>query len=167
MEVLTIIALIVGPIAAVQVQKYLERLREKKNTELNIFRTLMATRGSRLSRQHVEALNLIDLVFRNKKQRTIIEAWRIYLDHLENYPDEKSSEDQRATWDENSIDLLVDLIYEISKYLKYNFDKVQLKRGIYVPKGHTDLEIDQLLLRKGLLDVFVQKKPLRIKIDNE
>lgn len=58
-----IIATIAGPILAVQAQKWLERLRERRNRKLKVFQQLMATRASRLSTDHVQALNMIDLVF--------------------------------------------------------------------------------------------------------
>uniref|UniRef100_UPI002AA29EDF DUF6680 family protein n=2 Tax=Serratia TaxID=613 RepID=UPI002AA29EDF len=56
-------AVILGPIFAVQVQKYLEQFREKKQRRLNIFRSLMSTRAERLNREHVQALNMIDIEF--------------------------------------------------------------------------------------------------------
>ena len=62
-EVLTILAVILGPILAVQAQKAIERWRERRNRKLWVFKTLMATRGSRLSPNHVQALNMIDLEF--------------------------------------------------------------------------------------------------------
>lgn len=60
---LTILALIVGPIAAVQTQVWLERRRERGNRKLEIFKTLMRARGSPLSREHVDALNTLTLEF--------------------------------------------------------------------------------------------------------
>lgn len=42
-EWVTIGAIIVGPILAVQIQKLIERYTEKKDRKLNIFKTLMAT----------------------------------------------------------------------------------------------------------------------------
>ena len=56
---LIIIAIIVGSIAAAQVQKWKEGYLKKKNVKLNIFKTLMATRGSRLSLEHVRAINMM------------------------------------------------------------------------------------------------------------
>ena len=59
-EWITISAIIIGPILAVQVQKLIERYKEKNDRKLNIFKTLMATRGARVSFEHVRALNMID-----------------------------------------------------------------------------------------------------------
>ncbi|MHA6848823.1 DUF6680 family protein [Ralstonia syzygii] len=50
-------ATIAGPILAVQAQKWVERAREATNRRSLIFTTLMATRQSRISMEHVRALN--------------------------------------------------------------------------------------------------------------
>ena len=49
-----------------------------------IFRTLMATRATRLSAEHVQALNGIELTFYGggKKEKKVLEAWKAYHDHL-------------------------------------------------------------------------------------
>jgi hypothetical protein len=67
MEILTIFAIIIGPIAAVQIEKQLHRSRANWERKTSIFKTLMATRGAVLSYSHVEALNRIDLEFSDKK----------------------------------------------------------------------------------------------------
>lgn len=58
---LLIVSTILGPILAVQVQKWLELWREKRDRKLKIFYNLMATRAARVSERHVEALNSIQL----------------------------------------------------------------------------------------------------------
>ena len=46
MEWLTIVAIIIGPVLAVQAQKWVELAREKRNFRLHTFKRLMATRGA-------------------------------------------------------------------------------------------------------------------------
>ena len=60
-EVLMIIAVLLAPVVAVQVQKWLELFREDRARKLWIFKTLMATRAATVSPEHVQALNMIDL----------------------------------------------------------------------------------------------------------
>ena len=81
---LMICAVILAPLIAVQVDKYLEKKRNKKGRKLGIFKTLMATRGRALDPRHVEALNMIDLEFEGEK--SVTDAWKAYLDHLVNMP---------------------------------------------------------------------------------
>ena len=56
----------------------------------------MGSRAARTSAEHVQALNLIDLLFRRKAE-TIIDAWEIYREHL--YQEvEKMTPGQLETW---------------------------------------------------------------------
>ena len=64
---ITILAIILGPILAVQVQKYIENKKETRNKKMQIFKALMATRATPLYPAHVEALNMIDIEFYNDK----------------------------------------------------------------------------------------------------
>jgi hypothetical protein len=74
-DILTICALILGPILAVQIQKFIDRAKESRSRRLWVFKTLMATRHATLSIDHVSALNRIDLEFPdNKKYHDVIEA---------------------------------------------------------------------------------------------
>ena len=54
-DILMIGAVLLAPLIAVQVDKYLEKKRNKKERKLNVFKTLMATRGKILDPRHVEA----------------------------------------------------------------------------------------------------------------
>ncbi|MDE2314976.1 MAG: hypothetical protein KGK06_01085, partial [Xanthomonadaceae bacterium] len=60
---LTIAAVLLSPLIAVQVTRYLDNKKEVRERQLWIFKTLMATRASSMSPHHVEALNRIDLEF--------------------------------------------------------------------------------------------------------
>ena len=95
-DILTITAIILGPILAVQAEKFLERKREQKNRRLSVFKTLMATRGSVLSTAHVEALNRIDLEFsEDKKFKKVITSWKEYFDNL---LQKAEAEEQLIVW---------------------------------------------------------------------
>ena len=65
-RLITIGAVIIGPILAVQVQKIIESITERKRRKLQLFHTLMETRATRLSGAHVSTLNMIDLEFYGK-----------------------------------------------------------------------------------------------------
>jgi hypothetical protein len=54
---------LLGPVLAVQAQRWVEGFREKKARRLTVFRTLMATRALNLSTAHVEALNAVPIDF--------------------------------------------------------------------------------------------------------
>ncbi|MEQ8562592.1 MAG: hypothetical protein RID18_13845, partial [Cytophagales bacterium] len=81
-DIIMTVAVIIGPIAAVQIQKWLENSRNKKERKLLLFKTLMSTRATRVSIEHVQSLNMIDIEFNNKGYEKVITAWRNYNDHL-------------------------------------------------------------------------------------
>ncbi len=158
-NILTILAIIIGPIAAVQIEKMLARNREKSNRKLSVFKTLIATRGAPLSHAHVEALNRIDLEFSdNKKHNTVIIAWKEYFDNLL----QKVEDKDLSLWISKNEDLLSNLLYEMGKSLGYNFDKVLIKRNIYSPIGHATVEREQENLRKGLIEILSGENSLPI-----
>lgn len=164
---LTILAIIMAPIFALQIQKFIEDRKEIKTRKMQIFRALMATRATPLYPEHVEALNMIDIeFFRNRK---ITEAWKLLLDHFANYPKDTKDPNYQTTLNscmEKSNDLLVDLLYEMGQSLNYIFDKVHLKRGAYIPKGHADYILDQEFIRRSLVGVLLGHIPIPIKVVN-
>lgn len=165
LEILTLAAIILGPIIAVQLQKYLERNREIRNRKLNIFKMLMATRGSTLSADHVEALNRIDLEFSgNKKYKKVINLWKEYFDNLCKSEEFK---DNPKIWSSRNEELLANLLFEMGQSLDYDFDKVLIKRNIYSPIGHFNYEMENSLIRKGLLNVLNQEKSISMTIVSE
>lgn len=155
---LTIAAIILGPILAVQVEKLVEARREWKRARVGLFHALMRTRAARVSPQHVEALNAIDLVFR--KDKKVREAWKVYLDHL-NAVNEKDID----AWVQRGDDYLADLLAEMTAVLKYDFDKVQLRRAIYSPRAHGEAELDSLVIRRSLAEIlsYIEAKTIEAK----
>jgi hypothetical protein len=164
---LMIFAVIVGPILAVQVQKIIEAWKSGRDRKFHIFRVLMATRGTPISPNHVEALNLIDIEFsgNNKKEKSIRDAWKVYLNHLYESPKDYQDPAYKSkldAWSIRSNDYLVDMLYTMAQTLGYDFDKVQLKKGAYTPQGFIDLEFEQTLLRRGVLDVLYGKRGIPV-----
>ena len=166
----TITAIIVGPILAVQAQSVVMELSDKKKRRLKIFTTLMSTRAQTLSKAHVEALNMIDIEFYGNKlfgrikhqsdaEKAVTNAWKNYNNHL----NIQSSADGFAVWNVNRFEFLNKLLYEMSKMLGYDFDEVQLKRDCYRPQAHVDLENIQLDVLTGLSKI-VKGEPLSMNV---
>ncbi|GHT38792.1 hypothetical protein AGMMS49965_03160 [Bacteroidia bacterium] len=164
-EIITVVALILGPILAVQVATFLERRRNVKNRRVDIFKTLMATRGSSLSMAHVEALNRIDLEFSNdKKYKKIVEAWKEYFDNL---GQRVETDEQFIVWTAKNEELLANLLYEMGQSLGYKFDKVLIKRNIYSPVGHANVEKENGMIRRGLLDFLNSEVTIPMTLIND
>lgn len=167
---LTIAAILIGPILAVQAQRILEGLRDKRNRRLGVFHTLMATRAARVSHQHVQALNQIDIEFYGRKalgvriqtgaEKAVSNAWRIYSDHLNNRP----SDSELSRWVEDGDKYLAKLLFEMSRALGYDFDEVQIRRNVYSPIAHGKLEAQETTIRTGLEKLLTNKSGIAVVV---
>jgi len=145
-DCLIIVATILGPILAVQTQKWLERDRGIKNQRLRVFKTLMATRAANISHSHVEAINAVPVEFYGKslELKDINSKWKVYFEFL------TKQIEWSPSWEERRQELLYELLLLMSKFLNYDFDEVEIKK-VYAPKGHFALESDQEIIRRGIV----------------
>lgn len=148
--IIYMVAIVLSPLIAVQVTEFLRRRKDAQERRLWIFRTLMATRAARLDGNHVQALNMIDVEFhgKNREMRDVVEAWKTYLDHLNNRQLEVSA------WVASGDDLFFELLYKMSMTLKYDLQKTEIRRTSYTPQGYGDAEADGMIIRKGLSAIF-------------
>ena len=166
----TVAAIVIGPILAVQAQKMVERIKDKWERKLNIFKSLMSTRAERVSREHVQALNMIDIEFygnkrfgtrrQSQKEKAVTNAWKNYNDHL----NDLKSYDSQDAWIKHGGELFIKLLYEMSQALGYDFDEVQLKRDAYKPEAHVNLENAQLAVLNGWAKILNGEKSLPMEI---
>lgn len=150
MEYVTLIAVFVGPIAAVMVSQLIEKKKQLYNGKVWVFKTLMRTRATTLSPSHVEALNMIDVEFYGtaKKDKDVVSAWKLYLDNL---GDKTTSEEIRNS---KRSDLFLELLHKMAIALNYDFDKQHIKNTSYLPQGYVDAETEQHHIRKGVLSAL-------------
>jgi hypothetical protein len=162
-----LLAVLLAPVLAVQVQRWIEDYRQKSERKAWIFKTLMATRAEGVTRDHVKALNLIELEYYNdKKGRRIVEKWKEYLDHLGDFPASGNEEDAKR-WSARRDDLFTDLLYEMAVRLGYQFDKVVLRKGVYAPQAFSDQEIEERAIRKGVAQLLYGHSSLPVVLVNE
>lgn len=161
-DVLMVAATALSPLIAVQVTRFLDDRNEERGRKLQVFKTLMATRAYSISPQHVEALNRIDLEFSLKKpnEKTVLEVWQQYLDHLGNVKMEAGA------WNVRRVDLLVDLLYAMGKAVGYDFNKTQIKNGTYAPTAHGRIEEEQERIRAMSLELLEGKRVLPLYVTN-
>ena len=163
---LMVFAVLIAPFLAIYAQRKIDENKEKREQKLWVFRTLMATRGNKISVEHVQALNSIDLFFdKTGLENKIIEKWGEYLDHLAVFPIE-SDQDYSAkmdAWTQKGNDFLTELLSLMSESLGYHFDKVKLKKGVYFPQGHVDIDKDNYFIRKGMVDIITGRRGFPIQ----
>jgi hypothetical protein len=155
-DLATLVAVLAGPLIAIQVTELLRSRQEARNRKMALFRTLMSTRASTLAPSHVEALNLLDIEFdsKNPAEKRIVDAWKLYHSHLgdQSYPVD--------AWNRRLAELLVDMLHEMAIYLGYPFDKAHIKDSSYYPRGYGEIEQEQHQLRKAALSLLSNKHGL-------
>lgn len=157
---LMIAAVLLGPIIAVQLTRYLDDKKEERERKLQVFKTLMATRAYVVSWDHVGALNRIDLEFDKNipNEKAVIEAWKAYLDLL---GDRVMSPE---LWNTKRVDLLVELLHKMAQVLNYDFDKTHIKNSSYAPAVHGNIEDEQRDIRKGVIELLQGKRSLPMAV---
>jgi len=104
-NILTILAILISPLIAVQVTELLNKIKLNRQRKLDIFKDLMATRAAGLSPTHVGALNRIDIEFYGVSE--VSEAWKEYHDHLGlSVNIETEDTDGWRSWTDKKEDLL-------------------------------------------------------------
>jgi hypothetical protein len=147
---------LLGPVLAVQAQKWVEGFREKRTRRLTIFRTLMATRAQNLSAAHVEALNAVPIDF--YKDKKVMDAWEEYFMHLTG-----TQAPTDPTWGPRRIDLFVKLLAAIGSRVGYQFNVAEMNR-IYFPNAHSDLDEQQNFVRKAVVGLLKGQISLPVEI---
>ena len=158
---ITTVAIILGPIIAVLMTRFIDKMRAEEERKFEIFRTLMRTRETPLNWDHVGALNLVEVEFR--KHPLVINAWKAYRAHL---GIELPPFEQKQRHDDHSRKrriLLTTLIDEISKTVDINIKQLDILEGNYVPQGWADQEWNQMLIQRGLINVLYGKAPLTVQ----
>lgn len=139
---LLIFSTILGPIPAVQTQKWVELAGDRRNRKAWIFQALMATRANRTDVTHVQALNMIELGFygrklfgihkRTKSEQAVLDAWKEYLDQLNS----SFTNETLPIWLQNVMIYLLGffiqflLINEITNLRKFGIEVLEGKRAI-------------------------------------
>lgn len=153
-EISTLLAIFFGPVIAVLVTRYIDRLRERRSRRMEIFRSLMTTRRLKLSPEHVSALNLIEIEY--YKNERVLEKWKAYVDHLQ------TSEGDPKRWNELADAYYTELVQAIGRTLGYNIEQLSIFQGGYAPRGWEMVEAEQTQFRKLVIEVLEGNRPFPI-----
>ena len=147
-----------GPIAAVGLTIWRSGVDGQRARRMHVFRTLMATRRSAISNDHVNALNLIEVEF--YRVEAVEQAWRAYIGHLNN-----KQHDIDPAWDDERERLLAKLLHNIGSVLRYKIESIEIYRGGYAPQGWAHRDARQLGIAEYLhqLSTGTNVVPLWIK----
>jgi hypothetical protein len=168
--IVTVIAILLAPIIALRVQTKLDAAKEKSQRKLIIFKTLIATYATRVSPDHIQALNMITIEFYGTE--SVLSSWRLYQQHLIT-PAPKANdtsipieEREKAAqqWLETGNDLFINLLVDMSNEVGFPFDKPTLSKGVYYPIAQEKIEIENRILREGLLKIICNREPLSMNV---
>lgn len=163
---------LIGPIAAVQAQRLVDRWREKEDRRRSVFSTLLATRATTLNPRFVEAFNLVPVVFAPDRRLFFFVSdrflgvrrfWKEYLDHLDPRP-RPVGQAAIDHWGEGRDDKLAALLVEMGECLDYDFAALEIKRDRYNPEGHGKVEEEQGALRQSLIAVLRDGKSINVTV---
>ena len=156
-EWLTIIAIIIGPIAAVSITLWRDQRNEVRRRRTEILTSLMRTRSARLSSEHVGALNLVQLEFHGRK--SIIDAYKPYIEHLSTPLPPVGEQDH---FFQKRGSCFLELLTTIATDLNYKFDKKDLESLSYAPQAWHDYEGLQRENMWLLSQLLKGERPLRV-----
>lgn len=164
-------AVYAAPQKALETQWKLQLKDAARARRMEVFRTLMATRGNNLHYRHVEALNLIDVEFSEPQEKDIRDAWKTYLDHLNTYAVDEDPDEAKRTRllnqkEERRKDLLAELLQKMGVHMGYGFDFTYLKGRAYYPQGHGTIVEEEGELRRGLIQMLWKGRPLIVRAVN-
>ena len=87
------------------------------------------------------------------------------LDHLGSLTQDPEEQARNLpVWTERSGNLLADLLHDMGMAVGYDFDRVQIRRGIYIPMGHANFEMETQLLRRLLIQLLVGERSLPLEV---
>lgn len=159
--VVTVIAIVYGPIVAVRLTQHGEEERERIRRKYQTFYNLMKTRRVTLSGDHVSALNVIQTEFHDDEK--VIDAYKKYIDNLAgpSLP-EGSNEDAIRRHIEARDDVFNEFMFELGRHLGFTFDKRDLAKYSYAPQGWANLENEQAALRRLSIELLLGQRGLPI-----
>lgn len=163
-DILVVISTLIAPLIAIQATRYLDRKREIRSSQQDLFLTLMATRATPTHIRHVEALNSIDVIFsqkNNKKESAIRLAWKAYLDFLAT---RRWTPENSDHWEAERKNFHIELLSNIASYLGYEFDKTHLKNQVYYPERFNNEENYAAMGKEALLKILKGETPISINV---
>lgn len=161
MAVLTLIAILIGPILAVMITRFSDNRREIRARKMDIFRALMRTRRMPIHFEHVGALNLIEIEFH--KDKDVISAWKKYFENLCDNISPESDGRIQTEFMKKRDSLHTKLLHEISKSLGFSLEQLDILEGSYLPQGWSDEDFEQRIIRKSMIDVLGGRRPILFK----
>lgn len=177
-DYVTLTAIVLGPVVAVLVARQLEANAQSRVRRLSLFRSLMATRRTPTTPEHVTALNTIEVEFHGAKN--VIVQYKTHIDLMPEQPrldsertdipdlpyEEVKRRDEKYNRrvGEMRHESLAALLHAMADKLGMKMDKHDVFRGGYNPEALAILELEQTVLRRLLVDIASHRRSLPVTV---
>ena len=183
-EITSVVGLFIGPIASAAIAVMLTDRSHKRDVvtarKLDIFRTLMRTRRAQLDPAFVGALNLVEVDFDDSEDvkgrfRDLLNSYSMTLpkmnaeEILSSDTDEmkanKNSAYSQRTYEDRQ-EKVIRLINSMALNLGYKIDQLDVLKRSYLPQKFTDVEQEQEIMRRFVMDLArgTAKLPIAVSL---
>lgn len=179
-DVISIIAIFFGPIFAVVITRILDARRERNARRMDVFRTLMKTRRVPITQEHVGALNLIEIEFRENQE--VLSVWKELFQHfVQNHPRNETEQINNNLSPEQITDRIyrfnkrledergrirARLIHAMARALGHKAEQLDIFEGGYSPQGWEDEQYQNYMVRKFFVDLANKRAVFPIEVMN-
>jgi hypothetical protein len=153
-ELLTLIALVAGPISAIFITRHLDDKRQYAARRMDVFRTLMRTRRTVLHPDHIGALNLVEIEY--ARDPAVLTAWKALFTNFGSSQGRLEAERTDGITDKREIErqaLLTKLLHAMATSLGLKIEQLEIFEGGYTPQFWGNVESDQEVIRKFVVDL--------------
>src|SRR5882724_8320912 len=148
-ELLTLVGIVIGPIAAVVITLATEHFRRKRDQRLQVLRLLLNTRAMPGDPAYTVAINMVPVEFND--HAAVMEAHSTYLEAVRYTP----SRENAAAHDAQVRGKQSKLIFEIMQSLGFRISESEIQTEGYVASGFANrdrLYLDSLVALRELAD---------------
>jgi len=147
LEVITIVALVTGPVLAVLISLWAQKRSAIRGQRLWVFQTLMACRMDAFNPERIKALGMIDVIFHNAGE--VRARWKEYYEALGDPAHSGSTLEDAIYWRKKQNNMLAAMAQNLG--FGKNIGMEEIERA-YAPKqfsinAQTSAEMQAELLR--------------------
>jgi len=146
-EMLTLIALILGPVSAVAISLWIDGRRKRRDQRLIIVRALLTTRHIVGDPTYSAAINLIPVEFSDNW--AVMDAYRAYIEAVRFQPSPDNQEAAVA----QTVAKQTRLIFEVTKAMGFRIAETDLQTTAYAADGWIRREMVRIDSEKAMRDI--------------
>lgn len=164
-DIVTILAIITGPIIGVALAYCLTKRREKTTVQENVLQHLLTTQLDFTSRQRINAINLVPYAFNGNDE--IITIWKELMDHISSGNLGSTDTSIATSANEKYTNLNQTLTLKICKSLGYKDYENGTQLYGYTPEAWQNEQLKQTQIQTQLINVLNGEQAIKIKTEKD